>query len=108
MDCGAGVGYFTIASATGIVSLITDIDVDASGSATSYTCAVTVSDGSYKDTATLNLNINNINDNTPIFSSNLYTFYLDINTAVNNVFGSAVATDEDAGQFGKEKFVMLV
>lgn len=101
MDCETGGGYFTIAPATGFISLATDIDVDASGSLSSYACIVTISDGTFKDTATLNININNINDNTPVFSSKLYTVYLDIGTAVNQVFESTIATDGDSDGFGK-------
>lgn len=101
IDCGTGVGYFSINSTNGKISLIADIDVDATGSMTTYACTVTISDGTFKDTAALTFTVSNINDNTPVFSSNLYTFYLDIETSVNSVFGSAVATDGDTGNFGK-------
>ncbi|XP_052079712.1 protocadherin beta-14-like [Mytilus californianus] len=51
MVCSSNVGYFSIAPTTGFISLATDIDVDAVGSATSYTCTVKVSDGALTDSA---------------------------------------------------------
>ncbi|VDI71001.1 Hypothetical predicted protein [Mytilus galloprovincialis] len=104
MTCASNVGYFSIAPATGFISLATDIDVDATGSATSFTCTVTVSDGSFTDSVSLTITVNNINDNTPRFSNNLFTYYLDINYPLNSVFGSTVATDADTGDFGTETF----
>lgn len=100
MTCGLNVGYFSIAPTTGRISLATDIDVDATGLATSYTCAVTISDGSLTDTASLVINVNNINDNTPSFATNFFTYYVGIITAINTVIGPAVATDGDTGAFG--------
>ncbi|XP_071149615.1 cadherin EGF LAG seven-pass G-type receptor 2-like [Mytilus edulis] len=100
MTCGSNVGYFSISSTTGLITLATDIDVDEAGSAASYTCTVIVSDSVLTDSATLTINVNNINDNTPVFSNNLFTYYLDISYPLNTVFGSAVATDADAGTFG--------
>ncbi|VDI13027.1 protocadherin Fat 4 [Mytilus galloprovincialis] len=100
MNCASNVGYFSIAPTTGFISLATDIDVDAVGSATSYTCTVKVSDGSLTDSASLAINVNNVNDNTPRISNNLFTYYLDINYPLNTPFGSTVATDADDGTFG--------
>ncbi|XP_052079677.1 protocadherin Fat 4-like isoform X2 [Mytilus californianus] len=100
MTCASNVGYFAIAPATGLITLATDIDVDAAGSATSFTCTLVVSDGSFTDSASLTITVNNINDNTPRFSNNLFTYYLDINYPLNTAFGSTVATDADTGTFG--------
>ncbi|XP_071127690.1 protocadherin Fat 4-like [Mytilus edulis] len=100
MTCASNVGYFSIAPTTGFISLTTNIDVDAAGSATSFICTVTVSDGSFTDSASLTITVNNINDNTPRFSNNLFTYYLDINYPLNSVFGSTIATDADTGPFG--------
>lgn len=101
MVCASNAGYFSISPSTGAISLTTELDVDGAGLSTSFTCTVTISDGSLTDTASLTINVNNVNDNTPAFSSNLYTYYVDINTAVNTVFGSTVATDGDIGTFGR-------
>lgn len=102
MVCASNAGYFSITPSNGLITLTTDLDVDGAGLPTSFTCSVTISDGSLTDTASLTINVNNINDNTPAFSSNLYTYYVNINTAVNSVFGSAVATDGDIGSFGRQ------
>ncbi|XP_076113799.1 cadherin EGF LAG seven-pass G-type receptor 1-like [Mytilus galloprovincialis] len=100
MTCASNVGYFSIAPTTGFISLTTNIDVDAAGSAISFTCTVVVSDGSFTDSASLTITVNNINDNAPRFSNNLFTYYLDINYPLNSVFGSTIATDADTGPFG--------
>lgn len=98
--CDSTAGYFSIVPSTGRISVTSDLDIDGTGLPTSFTCTVTITDGTMADAASLTINVNNINDNTPVFSSNLYTYYLDINTGVNTVFGSTVATDLDKGSYG--------
>lgn len=77
-----------------------DYDLDVAGTATSVTCTVTVSDGDLKDTASLVVTINDVNDNTPTFGSSVYTFYASPYTSVGTVLGSIAATDADIGAFG--------
>lgn len=77
-----------------------DYDLDVAGTASSITCTVTVSDGDLKDTASLVVTINDVNDNTPTFGSSAYTFYASPATSVGTVLGSIAASDADIGAFG--------
>lgn len=105
-DSGATLTYaidcptFIINSNSGVVSFSHDYDLDVAGTATSVTCTVTVSDGDLKDTASLVVTINDVNDNTPTFGSSVYTFYASPYTSVGTVLGSIAATDADIGAFG--------
>jgi hypothetical protein len=69
--------------------------VDVVGTPEIITCVVTVSDGSLTDTATLNVTVNNINDNTPSFGQSAYTFTISNTAAVGFTLGSIAATDGD-------------
>lgn len=89
---------FTLTS--GVLTFTSDYDVDA-GLATTVSCGVTVSDGSLTDTATLVVNINNINDNTPTFFRSTYSFYVTPDSTVGTVIADIPATDGDIGTFGE-------
>uniref|UniRef100_K1PI11 Protocadherin Fat 1 n=1 Tax=Magallana gigas TaxID=29159 RepID=K1PI11_MAGGI len=89
---------FTLTS--GVLTFTSDYDVDA-GLATTVSCGVTVSDGSLTDTATLVVNINNINDNTPTFFRSTYSFYVTHDSTVGTVIADIPATDGDIGTFGE-------
>lgn len=77
-----------------------DYDLDVTGTATSATCVVTVSDGDLTDTASLVITINDVNDHTPRFTSATFTFYAQPNTGVGTALGFITASDNDAGAFG--------
>lgn len=81
------------------MTFTSDYDVDA-GLATTVSCGVTVSDGSLTDTATLVVNINNINDNNPTFFRSTYSFYVTHDSTVGTVIADIPATDGDIGTFG--------
>lgn len=89
----------TMNPTTKLVTLSTNYDVDT-GSATSLSCTVTVSDGELTDTATLNVIIDNINDNTPTFTASSYSFFASSTADVGTIIASLPATDGDIGTFG--------
>lgn len=99
---------FTIGSTSGQIGLAAEYDIDALNIATSASvqCNVNVSDGVYQDTATLQVTLSNINDNTPTFSKNTYTFYANANDEIGKVLTGDIlaASDGDAGTFGKHNF----
>lgn len=74
--------------------------MDIPGTPMSFTCNVIVSDGELTDTASLNVVINNINDNTPTFTTSTYEFSVFADIAVNDIIGSVTASDDDIGEFG--------
>ncbi|XP_048727546.1 serine-rich adhesin for platelets-like [Ostrea edulis] len=104
-DAGATQTYsqncpqLTMDPTTKLVTLSTDYDVDT-GNPTSLTCTVTVSDGELTDTAILNVNIDNINDNTPTFTASSYSFYAFSTADVGTIIASLPATDGDIDTFG--------
>ncbi|XP_055996535.1 cadherin-23-like isoform X2 [Ostrea edulis] len=104
-DAGATQTYsqncpqLTMDPTTKLVTLSTEYDVDT-GNPTSLTCTVTVYDGELTDTAILNVNIDNINDNTPTFTASSYSFYAFSTADVGTIIASLPATDGDIGTFG--------
>lgn len=67
-----------------------------------------MSDGDLKDTASLVVTINDVNDNTPTFGSSAYTFYASPSTSVGTVLGSIAATDADIGAFGLLLILLII
>ncbi|XP_052692955.1 cadherin-23-like [Crassostrea angulata] len=98
---------FDLDSNTGEITLSADYDVDVPGTPTSVTCDVTVSDGQLTDTALLVIGINNLNDNSPIFHNNSYTFVVKVNSSSGSFVGVVSAIDNDVGQFGIVKYQLL-
>ena len=92
---------FTYTTATEIISFASNYDMDLTGTASSVTCAVTVSDGISTTTANLTVNVKNINDNTPSLDQPYYTYIVDANTAVGATVGTITATDGDASPYGR-------
>ncbi|KAK3611794.1 hypothetical protein CHS0354_014146 [Potamilus streckersoni] len=100
-DCGANTGLFTMSASTGRLTFASNYDYDLGTLPTTVTCIVTVTDsGGLTATSTLSININNINDNTPIFSPSSYTFFAGYYAAVQSVIGSVTASDGDLGTYG--------
>ena len=78
-------------------------DVDDPEASTTFTCTLTVSDGQLSDTTSLLITLNNINDNSPTFSTPAYDFSSVADVSLNTVIGSVTATDGDVGEFGNIK-----
>ena len=68
------------------------------------TCEVTVSDGQLSDTASLVLHVNNINDNSPEFLNDSYSFTVKVNASIGTLVGFVSAVDNDLGEYGKFLF----
>nr|XP_022298872.1 protein dachsous-like [Crassostrea virginica] len=77
-----------------------DYDADVQGTPLSVTCEVTVSDGQLSDTASLVLHVNNINDNSPVFINDSYSFTVKVNASIGTLVGSVSAVDNDLGEYG--------
>ncbi|KAL3874390.1 hypothetical protein ACJMK2_037416, partial [Sinanodonta woodiana] len=102
MDCGSNSGYMTIASSTGLLTYAINYDLDKPGLPTAITCIVTATDsGGLTATATLSVDIAEINDNTPTFLSSSYTFTFYNNIVVGTTIGNVSAVDGDIGTNGQ-------
>ncbi|KAK3583305.1 hypothetical protein CHS0354_038915 [Potamilus streckersoni] len=102
MNCGSNSGYMTMASSSGLLTYAINYDLDKPGLPTAITCIVTARDsGGLTATATLSVNIAEINDNTPAFLSSSYTFTLYNNVVVGTSIGNVSAVDGDIGTNGQ-------
>ncbi|KAL3855401.1 hypothetical protein ACJMK2_014612 [Sinanodonta woodiana] len=100
-DCGSNTGLFSMSASTGRLTFASNYDYDLGTLPTAVNCTVTVTDsGGLSATATLSIRINNINDNTPIFSPSSYMFFAGYYAPVQTVVGSVTATDGDLGTYG--------
>ncbi|KAK3581875.1 hypothetical protein CHS0354_000290 [Potamilus streckersoni] len=100
-DCGTNTGLFSMSSATGRLTLASSYDYDLGTLPTTVTCIVKVTDsGGLTATATLSINFNNINDNTPIFVPSSYTFFASYDATISTSIGIVTATDGDLGTYG--------
>lgn len=102
IDCPS----FVMDSNSGVVTFSHDYDLDVAGTASSVSCSVTVSDGDLTDTASLVITINDVNDNTPTFTSATYTFYAQPNAGVGTALGFIAASDNDVGAFGTISYTL--
>ena len=93
---GAGI-IFNINPVTGIVTLLTSLDYEA---VPFYSYMVTVSDGVFTSSASLNITILDENDNTPRFTSNNLIVFEE-EQPINTVIGQINATDSDSGVNGQ-------
>ncbi|OWF49309.1 Protocadherin-like wing polarity protein stan [Mizuhopecten yessoensis] len=92
---------FTIDPTSGVISFAIDYDLDIISTASSVSCTLTASDGDLEAYAFLFITVNAVNDNTPTFGSDYYTFYTSSFASVGDVLGSVTATDGDLGIYGK-------
>ncbi len=83
---------FEISGNTVVVKTAGVIDYETL-SQTTYSLTVEASDGTLTDDATITVNINNINDNTPVFNDQ--TVSLDENPSVDDIVATFNATDAD-------------
>jgi len=89
---------FTMDSTTGKLSLYSSLDAE---SVTSYQFSVVVKDGvgssANSDMATIQLDVLNCNDNTPVFDRDSYNFTISSSASQGHVIGQVYATDSDNG-----------
>ncbi|MGZ2369153.1 cadherin domain-containing protein [Ancylomarina sp. YFZ004] len=94
ISSGNDESVFAIDASTGEITVNDNSNLDFEAT-TSYTLSVTVSDGmNTSSVETLNINVNDINDNAPIVAVS-QVFTIDENLNDNNIFGTIKATDVD-------------
>lgn len=103
LDCGSPyTAYFSISTSTGQISFSTKYDVDDGVRPTSVKCFVSVTDsGGLNDTKSLDITINNLNDNAPDFTQSAYVWFISESDPVGTTVGTVTALDADIGLYGK-------
>uniref|UniRef100_A0A673B3N5 Protocadherin-16 n=1 Tax=Sphaeramia orbicularis TaxID=375764 RepID=A0A673B3N5_9TELE len=98
--------WFSIDPVTGIITTATALDFE-SEPAPSITVVAT--DGGrppLSSTAKVDIVLQDVNDNTPVFSSNFYNASIKENTPAGTCFLEVSATDEDRGSFGAISYTL--
>ncbi|ESO89897.1 hypothetical protein LOTGIDRAFT_164592 [Lottia gigantea] len=92
---------FYISDNDGIVRIASNLDFEGIESYTFIIDARSREDPSLSSTTTLNINIQNVNDNTPIFNQSVYTLNMDEDAGIGDTVGTVLATDLDKPPFNK-------
>ncbi|XP_023681833.1 protocadherin-16-like isoform X1 [Paramormyrops kingsleyae] len=99
-DYGTHSNWFTIDSATGIITTATQLDYETDPKPS---LIVVASDGGQpplSSTAVVNIILQDINDNEPVFGRSFYEVSINENTPAGTCFLEVTATDADSGSFG--------
>ncbi|CAI2730595.1 unnamed protein product [Schistosoma spindalis] len=91
---------FKIDSHTGIITTMDMFDREVKEKYTLTALAVDHGNPPLSGTATVQIIINDLNDNEPVFSTNNYTFHLQENQARSTIVGQVNATDIDSSAYG--------
>nr|XP_033799788.1 protocadherin Fat 1 isoform X2 [Geotrypetes seraphini] len=88
-------GKFSISSETGVIFIIQNLDYESSHE---YYLTVEATDGgtpSLSDVATVNINVTDINDNSPVFSQRTYTSVISEDAGLGQSVVTVMAEDAD-------------
>ncbi|XP_063416621.1 protocadherin Fat 4-like [Mytilus trossulus] len=99
-NCGTYTGLLDIDSSTGLLSYAIDYDLDVAGTASLVICEIYITDNEYTDTAYLNITVLDVNDNSPTFLSDEYTFVVVNSQSIGSTIGKVYANDNDVGTNG--------
>ncbi|XP_053407656.1 cadherin EGF LAG seven-pass G-type receptor 2-like [Mercenaria mercenaria] len=88
-------GTFTLDDTTKGQINAAGLDVDAKPHVTRYTLNLRLSDGTTEVNSSVVLNIQDVNDNDPVFNPTSYTFDVKDTSPIDTVIGAVTATDED-------------
>ncbi|KAJ0061580.1 hypothetical protein NL108_005707, partial [Boleophthalmus pectinirostris] len=92
--------WFSINPDTGIITTATVLDFESEPAPSITVVATDNGRPSLSSTAKVDIVLQDVNDNTPVFSSNFYNASIKENTAAGTCFLEVTATDEDRGSFG--------
>ncbi|XP_023933499.1 protocadherin Fat 4 [Lingula anatina] len=87
-----GTDVFQIDNTTGKLYTSGKLDREETGF---YIVMISASDGTYNDTATVNITLDDVNDNAPEFSETNYTFNVSEDHSSDKSIGQVLATDRD-------------
>ena len=93
--------YFFIDPMQGLIKLLEKLDYETRKQ---FKFVVEASDNKYKSTMTLTINVEDTNDNAPVFSRPGYDVYLPEIIPKNHPIVKLNATDKDSGVFGQVRY----
>ncbi|KAL4608577.1 protocadherin-16-like [Arapaima gigas] len=99
-DPGTHSTWFTIDPVTGIITTATELDYETDPRPQITVVATDRGLPSLSSTAVVDIVLQDMNDNEPVFGSSVYNVSLSENTAAGTCFLEVTATDADGGSFG--------
>ncbi|MBN3320699.1 PCD16 protein, partial [Atractosteus spatula] len=99
-DHGTHSDWFTIDPVTGIITTAMELDYETDPKPRITVVATDGGRPPLSSTAVVNVVLQDINDNEPVFGSNFYNVSIKENTAAGTCFLQVTATDADGGSFG--------
>ncbi|XP_045895802.1 protocadherin-16 [Micropterus dolomieu] len=98
--------WFSIDPVTGIITTVTALDFESEPAPSVTVVATDSGRPPLSSTAKVDIVLQDVNDNTPVFSSNLYNASIKENTPAGTCFLEVSATDEDRGSFGAISYTL--
>uniref|UniRef100_A0A3Q1EDN5 Protocadherin-16 n=1 Tax=Acanthochromis polyacanthus TaxID=80966 RepID=A0A3Q1EDN5_9TELE len=92
--------WFSIDPVTGIITTATALDFESEPAPSVTVIAIDGGRPPLSSTAKVDIVLQDVNDNTPVFSSSFYNTSIKENTPAGTCFLEVSATDEDRGSFG--------
>ncbi|KAK2912906.1 protocadherin-16-like [Channa argus] len=97
---GAYSEWFTVDAVTGIITTLSQMDYEISPNPSITVVATDGGKPPLSSTAVVNVKLQDINDNEPVFEKNFYNVSIKENTAPGTCILEVTATDADGGSFG--------
>uniref|UniRef100_A0A7N6AUZ2 Protocadherin-16 n=1 Tax=Anabas testudineus TaxID=64144 RepID=A0A7N6AUZ2_ANATE len=99
-DRGASSKWFTIDSVTGIITTLSQLDYEMNPNPSITVVATDGGKPPLSSTAVVNVVLQDLNDNEPVFERHFYNVSIKENTAPGTCILEVTATDADGGSFG--------
>ncbi|KAG5269346.1 hypothetical protein AALO_G00200980 [Alosa alosa] len=99
-DHGTHEEWFGIDTVTGIITTLAQLDYEVDPKPTVTVVATDGGKPPLSSTAVVNIVLQDINDNEPVFEKNFYNVSIKENTSAGTCFLEVTATDADGGSFG--------
>ncbi|XP_042287246.1 protocadherin-16-like [Thunnus maccoyii] len=98
--------WFSIDPVTGIITTATALDFESEPAPSVTVVATDSGRPPLSSTAKVDIVLQDVNDNTPVFSSNIYNASIKENTPAGTCFLEVSATDEDRGSYGAISYTL--
>uniref|UniRef100_A0A7N9AP93 Protocadherin-16 n=1 Tax=Mastacembelus armatus TaxID=205130 RepID=A0A7N9AP93_9TELE len=98
--------WFSIDPVTGIITTAAALDFESEPAPSVTVVAMDNGRPPLSSTAKVDIVLQDVNDNTPVFSSNFYNASIKENTPAGTCFLEVSATDEDRGSFGAISYTL--